>query len=100
MRRLGFRSAVTAALVAAALVLPATARAGECHRALGELARDMDNRAGPILGPGPVFAPDRKTELRRLIRSLALAAENMNRRGDDEGCLQYVAEARGKLRLL
>lgn len=100
MRRLGSRSAIIAALFAAALAVPAGAEAGECHRALGELARDMDSRAGPILGHGPVFAPDRETELRLIIRSLALAAHNMNRRGDDQGCLKYVAQARGKLRQL
>lgn len=100
MRSLGSRFALMAAICAASLALPAAAKAGECHRALGELARDMDSRAGPILGMGPVFTPDRETELRLIIRSLALAAENMNRRGDDQACLHYVAEARGKLRQL
>lgn len=100
MRRPGSRFAIIAALFAAALVLPAEAKAGECRRALGELARDMDSRAGPILRMGPVFAPDRETELRLIIRSLALAAHNMNRRGDDQGCLQYVAQARSKLQQL
>ena len=100
MHGFGSRLAIIAVVVAAALTAQAGHAAADCRVALSELAQDVDSRGGLIVGVGPIFPPDRKTELRMVIRSLEQAARNMDRRGDDQQCLQYVSKARDKLRQL